>query len=303
MAPNWDSPVGLALVVMNLSEEAGGVTGILIIDYSGPSASHPLPSPGSYIDTVFPTISIVILDTIWVRHTAYPNPYESWFPHCPCEDTLCIDSLGEPLEFPYCGTKYIEWTPVDEQSILLSVNGYEYNIASPGMHWIDDSLLVFNTGEAGLEFTDGDTIHVCLEEATDKVTQGYGPNHLGRHLDWPHPDTPVPFCWEFYIGEDDISAEQDKPMETEILSIVPNPSNSTVSITYSIASISDVSMEISDVMGKRVYAKNFGELNAGIHHFSWNGETDYGKSLASGIFFIRVTGEDKSKTKKVVLMK
>jgi len=95
-APYWGSfPSRLEIIIGDLLGDYTCFWGnYFCVDYSGPSASTPRPANGSTVDTLHPIIGITILDTIWVRHTAYPNPIDPYFPHCPCYDSLCTDSTG-----------------------------------------------------------------------------------------------------------------------------------------------------------------------------------------------------------------
>ncbi len=296
-APLWEFPTHISIGIMDLVGDGTSQGFYFCVDYSGPSASTPRPADGAMVDTLHPIIGITILDTIWVRHSAYPNPIDPYFPHCPCYDSLCTDSTGAPLEFPYCGDKFIEWNTVDTASIRLSVNGAVYSLDSPGMSWFDDSLLLFDTGEAGLSFSDGDTVRVCLEEATDRVSQGHGPNHLGRHADWTHPDTPVPFCWEFYVNTVGIE-ETGLPRYSGITSVHPNPFNSGLNIKYSLAEKSRVQINVYDILG-RVIANIIDETDQiGDYEIYWDASEKPG-----GIYFIRAKIGDESITKRVVYLK
>lgn len=300
-APYWGSliPTRIEFMIRDLiGDYASSPLRYFCVDYSGPSASTPRPADGSTVDTLHPVIGITILDTIWVRHSAYPNPIDPYFPHCPCYDSLCTDSTGAFLEFPYCGDKFIEWNTIDTTSIRLSVNGAVYSLDSPGMSWFDDSLLLFDTGEAGLSFADGDTVRVCLEEATDRVSQGHGPNHLGRHADWTHPDTPSPFCWEFYVDVTGIADESAKPEMSSIKSIVPNPFNSIVSIKYSVGGESHIDLSVYDILGRKVATLLNERKPAGSYDINWDAS-----DMPSGAYFIRFIVNDEPQTAKVTLLR
>jgi len=296
-APYWDSPNSIYIHVSDFAGEWGVCACYFCVDYSGPSASRPRPADGVTVDTLHPIIGITILDTIWVRHSAYPDPIDPYFPHCPCGDSTCIDSLGSLLEFPYCGFVQIEKISIDTASIRLSVNGAVYSLDSPGMSWFDDSLLLFDTGEAGLSFADSDTVRVCLEEVTDRVSQGHGPNHLGRHADWTHPDTPVPFCWEFYINTTGID-EATKPQTTGITAIRPNPFNSAVSIEYSVESETRVGIDIYDILGRKIANIENTRRPSGDYRAGWVA-TDF----PGGIYFVRARFGEQEITKRVVYLK
>ena len=266
-------------------------------DYNGPSASSPFPPPYDTITSLAPTIQVVIMDTFTMEPATWYPP-DTTFP-CPCFDPGCTTSTGERLDVPYCTTIYVQWNPIDTSSIRLSVNGIEYTLESPGMHWLHDSLLVLNTEEAGLTFERGETVRVCLEEATDRTSQGYGPNHLGRYRDWTHPDTPIPFCWEFYIAGTGIEEAEATPEEFGIKSIKPNPFNSSVEITYTIPEdVSDnIELAMFDILGRRVESLPV-EKTKGEHSVIWQPQ-----DVSSGIYFVRMKASGRIVTKKLILLR
>ena len=167
------------------------------------------------------------------------------------------------------------------------------------MHWLHDSLVVFKPEEAGVSFAPGETVRVCLEEATDRTSQGYGPNHLGRYRDWTHPDTPIPFCWEFYIAGTGIEEAAATPEGFGIKSIKPNPFNRLVEITYTIPEgVSDnIELAIFDILGRRVESLPV-EKTKGEHSVIWQPQ-----DVSSGMYFVRMRASGQVVTKKLILLR
>ena len=299
------SPPLFGVSVYDTLGASWGLRTDLAVDYNGPAASCPYPPDRSTIEDMTPDIQIVILDTFFYDFYPYPDssggtilPTE---PHCLCyADPCCTTSTGGWLWYPYCVPYMIHRARIDTTSVRLSVNSIEYTLDDPGMHWLHDSLLVLNTEEAGLTFERGETVRVCLEEATDRTSQGYGPNHLGRYRDWTHPDTPVPFCWEFYIAGTGIEEVAATPEGFGIKSIKPNPFNSRTEIKFELAKEAEVSITVYNVQGQKVESlMKEKALASGSHSVVWNAND----KTPTGIYFIKLSAGAFEDVKKVILLK
>jgi enediyne biosynthesis protein E4 len=83
----------------------------------------------------------------------------------------------------------------------------------------------------------------------------------------------------------------------------PNPFNPNTTINFDLQQTGSCTIEIFNVRGQKVIGKNFEELKTGHHEWQWNG-TDYnGKSTSSGIYFCRLTADNKTISHKMVLLK
>jgi hypothetical protein len=78
----------------------------------------------------------------------------------------------------------------------------------------------------------------------------------------------------------------------------PNPFNPTLSIRYDLPRPSRVSIDVFNVLGRKVTTLVNGEMPAGWHSVGWNAS-----GLASGLYFVRVRAGDFSATRKAVLLK
>ncbi len=83
-----------------------------------------------------------------------------------------------------------------------------------------------------------------------------------------------------------------------LLQNYPNPFNPFTNIEYHIRKTSKVSLEIYDVLGKKIMTLTDGTKQPGIHKIIINGN-----NLASGIYFYTLNIEGITKTKSMILMR
>lgn len=94
------------------------------------------------------------------------------------------------------------------------------------------------------------------------------------------------------------------PARSGLISVSPNPFNPRALISFAVASPERrVQLDILDVTGRRVRVLADTPMASGIHTLVWNGRSDGGEEMGSGVYFakLRVGGEESSL--KVVLMK
>ena len=83
----------------------------------------------------------------------------------------------------------------------------------------------------------------------------------------------------------------------------PNPFNPTTTISFSIPSASQVTLEVYNVLGEKVATIYEGMAGAGVTAVVWDGRSDNGELVASGIYFSRMKSGQFEETCKMVLMK
>jgi len=83
----------------------------------------------------------------------------------------------------------------------------------------------------------------------------------------------------------------------------PNPFNATTVISYSLSAPCRVSLEIYDILGRRIRTLVNRAQTVGKHEAIWDGLDAQGHALASGMYFIRIVAGDFQETRKMVLMK
>ena len=96
------------------------------------------------------------------------------------------------------------------------------------------------------------------------------------------------------IGDEHLSV----PEEFTLAQNHPNPFNSTTTIQYDIPKSSDVTLEIFDLLGRKIGTLEDTKKEAGHHQIIWNAE-----NVSSGIYFYKIHAGDFTETKKMLLLK
>ncbi len=78
----------------------------------------------------------------------------------------------------------------------------------------------------------------------------------------------------------------------------PNPFNAATTIRYSQPEPTNVTIEIYDILGRKVETLVEGEKQAGNHQVSWDSD-----DASSGVYFFSIRTEEFSETKRMLLLK
>lgn len=83
----------------------------------------------------------------------------------------------------------------------------------------------------------------------------------------------------------------------------PNPFNPSTTISFTLAQGGQAELNVFDVRGHHVRRLVDGALEAGDHSVVWNGRTDNGAPVPSGIYFYKLTSGDYEGLQRMVLLK
>jgi hypothetical protein len=114
--------------------------------------------------------------------------------------------------------------------------------------------------------------------------------------------------WRF-TGRDtpvDVSDTEDGPAMPSAFSLYqnyPNPFNASTVISYETRSVAPVTVEIFNILGQRVFARDQEVAEPGRHSFAWDGTDQLGTPVPSGLYLYRVTAGGVQQTRKMVLLK
>ncbi|MFA3783945.1 T9SS type A sorting domain-containing protein, partial [Melioribacteraceae bacterium 4301-Me] len=144
---------------------------------------------------------------------------------------------------------------------------------------------------------DGDSFDDALSDYGTR-TWWFRENQGGPATPWAYL-SPV----DFVTGVEE--ANQSVPLEFKIIGNYPNPFNPSTKIRYSLPSSGDITINIYNILGQRVFSKNLLNLSKGYHDFEFNANT-----FASGVYFYQIiyrngiTGQiTNSNTGKMLLLK
>lgn len=93
------------------------------------------------------------------------------------------------------------------------------------------------------------------------------------------------------------------PVITGISKAYPNPFNPCTNVIYGMEKDALVSLDIYNSRGQRVRELVNGKINAGWHALQWDGCDENGRSLPSGMYYLRMNTGSKSYGYKMTLMK
>ncbi len=100
-----------------------------------------------------------------------------------------------------------------------------------------------------------------------------------------------------------LKQESPVPLSYSLSQNYPNPFNPETEILFSITEENDVSLVIYDILGKEINRIIQSRMEPGFHKVVWNGSSASGSTVASGIYFYRLTSGDYVNQKKMMLIR
>jgi hypothetical protein len=106
----------------------------------------------------------------------------------------------------------------------------------------------------------------------------------------------------FEAGTSSIPAGVVVPMDLRIANSIPVVSGSILG-TYAIPKAGDFDLSVFDVLGRLVATIKSGKSGAGIHPFQWDCVGASGRSVGSGVYFLRLESGGRDIARKVVIQR
>ncbi|MBD3169576.1 MAG: T9SS type A sorting domain-containing protein [candidate division Zixibacteria bacterium] len=167
----------------------------------------------------------------------------------------------------------------------------------------------FELGQPAGEFdwlsVDDDNGYIYPADVIDvEVTCDAGDHQAGTYYGYlsldsndpeiPHVEIPV----TMNIGMTSVDDDPQLPLKTSLMQNFPNPFNPSTEIAFTLASESEISLDIYNIMGQHIENLYKGEKSAGEHVLSWDGS-----KYASGIYLYKLSAGEKSFTRRMTLIK
>jgi fibronectin type 3 domain-containing protein len=111
------------------------------------------------------------------------------------------------------------------------------------------------------------------------------------------------FVATLLIGPPESRPSAELPVEAKIYQNYPNPFNPTTRIQFWIGKSAPVSLSIHNTLGEIVATLVRGSMQPGTYEMQWEAVDDFGKSLPSGPYFVRLIVEGRQLVKKMLLLK
>ena len=97
--------------------------------------------------------------------------------------------------------------------------------------------------------------------------------------------------------------EDIHPSDLKINNIYPNPSNNSMTISFSVLSqLSPVEISIRNILGQQMYKTYITPKSRNIN-WTWDGTDENGFNAPSGSYFISISQKNISQTRKITLLK
>jgi hypothetical protein len=174
------------------------------LSYSGDTLVFTPATPfahGSTVTVILTAVQDVVGNTLVGAPRSWVFYIDTQAPVITSRVPLPGDVVGTPTPIIRVG---ISDSPAGVEPTLFSiqVEGTLYSWPHAAMSW-DGAILTFNCATAGLSFGDGDSVHVCMRNAGDKVSAAFcGPNTV----DFMN-------CWAFAINLSGPVADLIRPLD------------------------------------------------------------------------------------------
>ena len=218
------------------------------------------------------------------------------FPH----DYLRIDTVNCRTSWDFSGASGVDGLPnlnLLPERVLPSWNGLLLGVDVMSIRDSVDVIYTYNS-QSGDTLTQGRPAGIAI------YGNGYKCINLSFPL-WQMPPDSADIAFQRameFLGEPVSIAGDDigvSPLpEMTLMPNFPNPFNSSTSLSYYLATAGETELEIYNLLGQKVVNLAHGRLESGWHRITWNAS-----GLSSGIYFIRLSGANRTLTRKMILMK
>lgn len=100
-----------------------------------------------------------------------------------------------------------------------------------------------------------------------------------------------------------VKTQTGVPADFSLCQNYPNPFNPTTKISYTISKASSVHLSVFNILGQMVKVLANRVQPAGTYSVEWDGTSQSGQKLASGIYFYKLSAGENTSMKKMVMLK
>jgi hypothetical protein len=210
----------------------------------------------------------------------------------------------------YCGGPCVNSDPY----LVIAAEKHDAGEAYPSFSgWLDEirlsNVLRYSTSfvPPGTPFvSDANTVALYpLNEGTGTVAgdssgASGGPSHGTIRFGGSPPPGPV---WSTQSPFSPGTGIEHEPPSVTLLGVAPNPFTEATEIRYDVHSGGQVSLVVYDIAGRRVRSLLHSIVPVGMHALFWDGRDEQRRTVAAGVYFVRLTAEGLTTTKKVTLLR
>ncbi len=105
------------------------------------------------------------------------------------------------------------------------------------------------------------------------------------------------------IGGDDQIVVTDDEVVQMYMKCGPNPFNPRIEIKFGLPQATDVRLDVFDLRGHRIARLVDGPLARGHHTIYWSGKDGSGRDSSSGVYFLKMSANAQSFTRRITLVR
>ena len=105
------------------------------------------------------------------------------------------------------------------------------------------------------------------------------------------------------VGVEESAPARSKKQQLRLLQNEPNPFSHLTSISYQLPADARVLLSVHDVCGRLIASLVDEQQHAGFHTLHWNGKSEDGTTLPSGVYFYRLTAHGSRRCGKMILLR
>jgi len=185
-------------------------------------------------------------------------------------------NYGQTWSFIHTGPPSIEKIVVsfNDSLKLYGISGDNYLCRSidGGYSWIRTDIFVGNISNHSIavDYWDDNFVYVNMLDGIQRI----------------------------YLGTTNIREDNSLPFEYSHAQNYPNPFNAATTISYTLPHPANVTLDIYNILGRKVKTLYDGNQPAGSHSLIWNAD-----GFASGVYFYKLTAGEYKHAQKMMLLK
>ena len=212
---------------------------------------------------------------------------------------------------------------INSPSGIMDLSIPDYSLINPAGFVISENDMVFNSHdktsiskEINISASNIDLRSPMIIRFSEDLFQDFNPQHIriGRkniNNGWDIIESELAFnyiqsnivedgSYALFYTEDGINELPDK---FELINCYPNPFNPNINIEFSVPDEAMISVDIYDINGNKVKTLVNKNMNPGLISLEWDGLSDSGSSVSSGVYLIQIKMNQNIVMKKITMLK
>jgi hypothetical protein len=282
--------------------------------------NYPVMAAGNgYVNIVWPDPRFFGLPNIYTNYSS--DNGATWLTGSDEADVFCVRSTNggaswqTPVTVNDDGTTYAQVLPwvVVKSNGLVDISYYHFRM-SPLNAWAPGAELRMTTSsDGGVSFAPSSSVQdTVVTPTTQWVGEYNGMAVLDSFVFTVFTDFEQTGNSDIFVDKSvnpsanevkDETGTREGLFEFTLLQNYPNPFNQTTKIQFTLAKPGFVTLNVYDILGRKVGTLVSEHLSSGYKSVLWDGKNESGKDVASGIYFYQLRFRDFSETRKLVLLK